>query len=107
MNSLSMNQQESSPTPSKDGHVTSRPMELRAVVSGALGSALEYFDFAVYGALSATIFPSLFFSELGATGAILAPSPPSEWVSPLGHSVPSFSVISATKLGASLSSLPR
>jgi len=47
-------------------------MEVRAVASGALGSALEYFDFAVYGALAATIFPALFFSELGSTGALLA-----------------------------------
>jgi MFS family permease len=47
-------------------------METRAVVSGALGSALEYFDFAVYGALSATLFPALFFSDLGSTGALLA-----------------------------------
>ncbi|MDF3311223.1 MFS transporter [Rhodococcus sp. T2V] len=50
----------------------SRPMEARAVVSGALGSALEYFDFAVYGALAATLFPTLFFHELGSTGALLA-----------------------------------
>ena len=49
-----------------------RPMERRAVASGALGSALEYFDFAVYGALSATLFPRLFFSHLGSTGALLA-----------------------------------
>lgn len=43
-----------------------------AVVSGALGSALEWFDFAVYGALSATIFPTLFFSDLGPAGALVA-----------------------------------
>jgi MFS family permease len=47
-------------------------MEIRAVASGALGSALEYFDFAVYGALAATLFPKLFFSQLGSTGALLA-----------------------------------
>jgi MFS family permease len=47
-------------------------MEFRAVSSGALGSALEYFDFAVYGALSATVFPKLFFHQLGSTGALLA-----------------------------------
>jgi MFS family permease len=50
----------------------SKRMQTRAVASGALGSALEWFDFAVYGALSATIFPALFFSDLGATGALLA-----------------------------------
>src|SRR6478609_5706715 len=63
----------SEPTsPAVGQHPPSRPMELRAVASGALGSALEYFDFAVYGAFSATIFPTLFFSELGSTGALLA-----------------------------------
>ncbi|MGY0488217.1 MFS transporter [Streptomyces sp. WG-D5] len=51
---------------------SARPMEARTVVSGALGSALEYFDFAIYGVLSATIFPELFFHGLGATGGILA-----------------------------------
>jgi len=49
-----------------------RKMEVRAVASGALGSALEYFDFALYGALSATIFPALFFSDLGSTAGLLA-----------------------------------
>lgn len=46
--------------------------ERRAVVSGTLGSAMEYFDFAIYGALSATIFPKLFFSDLGTTGGLIA-----------------------------------
>ena len=50
----------------------SKRMQRRAVVSGTLGSALEWFDFAVYGALSATIFPALFFSDLGEGGALLA-----------------------------------
>ncbi|PWV80358.1 Predicted arabinose efflux permease, MFS family [Prauserella marina] len=49
-----------------------RPMQTRAVVSGTLGSTLEWFDFAIYGALSATLFPALFFSGLGETGSLLA-----------------------------------
>ncbi|QPZ38262.1 MFS transporter [Paramicrobacterium chengjingii] len=52
--------------------LVSKRQERRAVASGALGSALEWFDFAIYGALSATIFPSLFFSGLGEGGALLA-----------------------------------
>lgn len=44
----------------------------RAVVSGAFGSALEWFDFSVYGTLSATIFPRLFFPELTPGVALLA-----------------------------------
>lgn len=52
--------------------LVSKKQERRAVASGALGSALEWFDFAVYGALSATLFPALFFSNLGENGALLA-----------------------------------
>lgn len=51
---------------------SSPQVQRRAVASGAIGSALEWFDFSVYGALSATLFPSLFFSSLGATGGVLA-----------------------------------
>ena len=47
-------------------------MQRRAAASGALGSALEWFDFAVYGALSATLFPTLFFSGLGESAALIA-----------------------------------
>lgn len=45
--------------------------ERRAVMSGTLGSAFEYFDFAVFGALSATLFPTLFFGNLGSTAGLL------------------------------------
>lgn len=47
-------------------------MEKRAAVSGTAGSALEFFDFAIYGALAASLFPDLFFSNLGSSGALLA-----------------------------------
>ncbi|NQD40495.1 MFS transporter [Glutamicibacter halophytocola] len=44
----------------------------RAVMSGTFGTALEWFDFAVYGTLSATVFPALFFPGFDANTAILA-----------------------------------
>ncbi|MEV7574414.1 MFS transporter [Pseudarthrobacter sp. NPDC089323] len=44
----------------------------RAVISGTFGTALEWFDFAVYGTLSATLFPALFFPSFDANSAILA-----------------------------------
>ncbi|MGW2650780.1 MFS transporter [Streptomyces sp. NPDC001393] len=47
-------------------------MQLWAAVSGGFGSTLEFFDFAIYGALSASLFPKLFFSGLGNSGALLA-----------------------------------
>jgi MFS family permease len=56
----------------KQGRQRMRPMEARTAVSGSLGSALEYLDFALYGALSATLFPALFFNGLGSTGGLLA-----------------------------------
>ena len=43
-----------------------------AVASGTFGTALEWFDFAVYGTLSATLFPQLFFPSFDANSAILA-----------------------------------
>lgn len=43
-----------------------------AVVSGTFGTALEWFDFAVYGTLSATLFPALFFPGYGEGTALLA-----------------------------------
>ncbi|WP_052460387.1 MFS transporter [Microbacterium gorillae] len=39
------------------------PAAKRALGSGAAGSVLEWFDFAVYGAMSATVFPIIFFSD--------------------------------------------
>ncbi|RAM37330.1 MFS transporter [Arthrobacter globiformis] len=44
----------------------------RAVASGTFGTALEWFDFAVYGTLSATLFPQLFFPSFDTNTAILA-----------------------------------
>ncbi|MFP3462502.1 MFS transporter [Arthrobacter globiformis] len=44
----------------------------RAVLSGTFGSALEWFDFAVYGAMAATVFPKLFFNDMNSAIALLA-----------------------------------
>ncbi|VXB66350.1 MFS transporter [Citricoccus sp. K5] len=48
------------------------PQAKRALVSGATGAALEWFDFALYGALSATVFPALFFNDLDPGMGLLA-----------------------------------
>ena len=48
------------------------PQAKRAVVSGTFGSALEWFDFAVYGAMSATVFPVVFFNKLDPGIGLLA-----------------------------------
>lgn len=44
----------------------------RAIAGGTFGTALEWFDFAVYGTLSATLFPTLFFPAFDPNVAILA-----------------------------------
>lgn len=52
---------------------TAAPVEAkRAVLSGTFGSALEWFDFAVYGAMAATVFPVVFFNELSPAMGLLA-----------------------------------
>jgi MFS family permease len=49
------------------------PREMRRVLLGASGgTALEWFDFALYGAVSAIVFPRLFFPEISEAAGILA-----------------------------------
>ena len=47
-------------------------MRTRAVTAAAIGTALEWFDFTLYGALAATILPKLFFPAMDPTSALLA-----------------------------------
>jgi len=54
----------------KDGQDTDMPT--KAVVAATIGTALEWFDFALYGVVSATIFPKLFFPSLDPTSGLLA-----------------------------------
>lgn len=70
-------QEQVAPAPTPPSRATTpseraTPQARRAVLSGAAGSALEWFDFAVYGALSATVFPTLFFHSLDPAMGLLA-----------------------------------
>src|SRR3954447_8023728 len=47
-------------------------MATRAVTAATIGTALEWFDFTLYGAVSATVLPKLFFPTMDATLALLA-----------------------------------
>ncbi|MGV7241063.1 MFS transporter [Caballeronia sp. M23-90] len=47
-------------------------MRTRAVTAAAVGTALEWFDFTLYGALAATVLPKLFFPSMDSTSALLA-----------------------------------
>lgn len=44
----------------------------RATLASSIGSALEYYDFALYGLAAALIFGKLFFPALGANAALIA-----------------------------------
>ena len=42
-------------------------MSKRAVTAATIGTALEWFDFTLYGAVSATVLPKLFFPSMEPT----------------------------------------
>ncbi|GAB3559968.1 MFS transporter [Spelaeicoccus albus] len=47
------------------------PRRRRAVVGGAIGTLMEYYDYYLYGLASATVFPAVFFpSESAVTGTL-------------------------------------
>src|SRR5580704_18300232 len=47
-------------------------MATRAVTAATIGTALEWFDFTLYGSISATVLPKLFFPTMDPTTALLA-----------------------------------
>jgi MFS family permease len=56
----------------EDASPTERGMPVKAVTAATIGTALEWFDFSLYGVVSATIFPKLFFPALDPTSGLLA-----------------------------------
>ncbi|VWC23621.1 MFS transporter [Burkholderia seminalis] len=55
-----------------EGSPQAHLMARRAVAGATVGTALEWFDFALYGVVAATIFPKLFFPSLDPTASLLA-----------------------------------
>jgi MFS transporter, MHS family, metabolite:H+ symporter len=62
----------SSPSAALDTPPVSARQLQRATLTGAVGSALEYYDFAIYGLASALVFGHIFFPSLGATAGLMA-----------------------------------
>lgn len=61
-----------SPLADADGAVVEPEQLRRATLASSVGSALEYYDFYIYGLASALIFGPLFFKPLGDEGALIA-----------------------------------
>ncbi|SAL59368.1 major facilitator transporter [Caballeronia turbans] len=51
---------------------STRSMAQRAVSAATLGTALEWFDFTLYGSVAATVLPKLFFPAMEPSSALLA-----------------------------------
>jgi hypothetical protein len=68
----------------------------RIVVSSVLGTAVEWYDFVIYGTASALVFKSCFFLYPILLWALSLPSEPTALVSSLARSAPRSSVILAT-----------
>ncbi|PTC00267.1 MFS transporter, partial [Thalassospira xiamenensis] len=51
--------------------VADSQMSKKAVTAATIGTALEWFDFTLYGAVSATVLPKLFFPAMEPTSGLL------------------------------------
>ncbi len=58
--------------PSASTAGTGRPVLRRALAASYIGSAVEFYDFFIYGTAAALVFPTVFFPNLGPTLATMA-----------------------------------
>ena len=92
--------------PSTDAHRASEDPDYarnlrRATLAASVGSALEYYDFALYSLASALIFGKIFFPALGASAGTSRASPLWRSASSPGRWAASSSARSATGWAAS------
>lgn len=55
-----------------DASAADSQMSRKAVTAATIGTALEWFDFTLYGAVAATVLPKLFFPAMEPTSGLLA-----------------------------------
>ena len=75
---------------------TDDAMATRAVTAATIGTALEWFDFTLYGTVAATVLPKLFFPAMDPTSALLASLATFGVGWPRGRWAPSSAATSAT-----------
>jgi hypothetical protein len=68
----------------------------RIAVGSFIGTAIEFYDFYIYGTATALVLNATFFPTLAPVNATLASSRRSRWPSSAGRSAPCCSATSAT-----------
>ena len=84
--------------PSPDtGHEPGKNSIVKVVFASLIGTAVEWYDFFLYGSAAALVFGALFFPESDpVTRRPCSPSAPTPWASWPGRSAASSSATSAT-----------
>lgn len=84
-----------------------QPSHVTVATASLIGTAIEWYDFFLYGTAAALIFNKLFFPTFDATVGTLWPSGPTLSVSSRVRSAASCSAITATRSAARPCSISR
>jgi hypothetical protein len=83
-----------------DSQSPARVSVAKVVLASFIGTAIEWYDFFLYGTAAALVFGKLFFPTLDPFAGVWRPSPPMPWGSSPGQSAASSLATSATASGA-------